>query len=429
LKVADLQERRAVLVAEMRAITTKPAGNGGDLSDEQNQRFDALKGDLEKVERSIERQRAIDDAERRMHGQQIAGNPDERFEESCRQFSLRAAIAGAAGLNVEWGRERELSAELQRRAGRPFQGVAVPLSVFHQRIERGQLEERVLTAGTTVGTDLLGGQFIDRLRAALVVRRLGATVLTGLVGNVDIPRLTTSATTGWVAENAAVGISDPVFDKVSLTPKHVGARTEFSRNMLLQSSPDVEQLLRNDFARVLAQVVDEAAIEGGGTNEPVGILATAGIGDVALGTNGAAPTWDAVLSLIKEVEIDNAEGRAFLTNPKAVKKMRASVRVASTDSRMIQEEPNVLAGYPLASTNLVPSDLVKGTSGAVCSALIFGNFSDLILGYWSELDVLVNPYESTSFSKGNIQIRGMITMDVDVRHAESFAAIKDMLTT
>jgi len=428
MNLRELLERRSRIVEEMRAIANQPAGAGGDLSAEQATRFDALKTELQTVETRIDRQRLLDEAERRVQGQPVAGQ-DTRFEDACRAFSLRAAIAGAAGLNVDWGRERELSTELQRRAGRPFQGIAVPLSVFHQPIPR-DMEQRVLTAGATVATDYLGGQFIDRLREALVLRRLGATVLTGLVGNVDIPRLTTSATTGWVAENAAVGISDPVFDKVSMTPKHVGARTEFSRNMLLQSSPDIEQLLRNDFARVLATAVDAAGIKGGGSNEPTGILATAGIGSVSFGTpNGGAPTWDGVLSLIAEVEIDNAMGRAFLTNPKAVRKMRATVRVASTDSRMIQEEPDSLAGYPLASTNLVPSNLVEGTSGATLSALIFGNFADLILGYWSELDVLVNPYESTAYSKGNVQVRGMITMDVDVRHPESFAAAQDMITT
>jgi HK97 family phage major capsid protein len=420
----ELLEQRTNLVSEMRTLTTTPAGSGGDLNDDQAATFDQLKGKLEAVEKRIDRQRLVDDAERRMTGEQVSGTGDRHFDAASRDFSLRAAIAGAAGMNVDWSREREISAELTRRAGRPFQGVAVPLSVFHERIEK-----RVTVTGTTVGTDLLGEQFIDRLRAALLVRQLGATTLTGLTGNVDIPRLTTSATHGWVAENAAIGISDPVFDKISLTPKHVGCRTEFSRNMLLQSTPDIEQLLRRDFAQVLAAAVDSAAIAGGGTNEPTGILGTVGIGDVALGLNGGPLTWAAVIDLIAAVETANAEGRGFLTNAKVVQSGRKTVRVATTDSVMVMNLPTELAGYPLAQTNLVPSNLTKGTSVGVCSALIFGNFSDLLLGYWSELDVLVNPYESTAYSKGNVQVRGMITMDVDVRHPQSFAAIKDVTTT
>jgi HK97 family phage major capsid protein len=251
--------------------------------------------------------------------------------------------------------------------------------------------------------------------------------LSGLVGDVTIPKLDVSSTTGWVAENAALSASDFEHDPVTLA---VGCLAEFSRNLLLQSSPDVEDLLRSDFAKQLAQAIDQAAIKGGGSNEPTGILATSGIGSVSLGTpDGGAPTWGGVISLIAEVEIDNAVGGAFLTNPKAVKKMRSTAKVASTDSVMIMESPNMLAGYPLASTNNVPSTLVEGDSGATLSALIFGDFSDLLLGYWSELDILVNPYESTAYTKGNVMVRGMATCDVKLRHPQSFAAIQDMITT
>ncbi len=355
--------------------------------------------------------------------------PDLHLETELRSFSLRALLAGAAGLpGAEWGRERELSQETARRSGRSFQGYAVPISVF---------EQRVVTTGLPAGgpgsniisTDYRGDQYIDRLRAALVVRRLGATVLTGLVGNVAIPRLKASATSGWIAENAALTPSDVQFEQVTLSPKHVGALTEYSRNMLLQSSPDIEELLRSDFAAILARAVDAGAINGGGSNEPVGILSTSGIGSVALGTNGGPPTWAGVIGLTAAVEQADATGGGFLTNYKATAKMKTTVRATSTDSLMIMEGRDTLAAYPLAATSLVPSTLVKGTSGAVCSALIFGNFADCLLGYWSELDILVNPYESTAYTKGNVQIRGFISMDVKLRHAESFAAIKDMTTT
>ena len=162
---------------------------------------------------------------------------------------------------------------------------------------------------------------------------------------------------------------------------------------------------------------------------PVGILATSGIGNVAGGTNGLAPTWANVIALTAAVEQADATGAGFLTNYKATAKMRTTVKVASTDSVMIMEGRDSLAGYPLVATSLVPSTLTKGTASGVCSALIFGNFGDLLVGYWSELDILVNPYESTAYSKGNVQIRGFITMDVKLRHVASFAAIKDLLTT
>lgn len=440
MTLRELREKRARLVAEMRQITDKPAGEGGDLSAEQATKFDAAKAELAKLDAQIDRRHVLDEAERRGAGETISGSGDDRLDQALGEFSLRRAIlAQVPGHTEDCGRERELSAEIARRAGRTFQGIAVPLAVFHQRIEprdRERLERRVVTTAAPVGgpgsniiaTDYMGNMFIDRLRAALRVRQLGATVLSGLVGNVDIPRLKASATAGWVAENAALSATDQEVEKITLTPKHAGALTEFSRNMLLQSSPDIETLIRSDFAAILAEAVDRVAIKGGGSNEPTGVLGTSGIGAVAMGTDGGVITWPKIIDLIAEAEIDNAFGTAFMTNSKVVKSARKASKVASTDSVMIMESPSELAGYPLASTNLVPSNLTKGSSGAVCSALLFGNWADLILGYWSEFDLLVNPYESTAYSKGNVQVRGMLTMDVDVRHPESFAAIQDLTT-
>jgi HK97 family phage major capsid protein len=420
MRLNDLMERRAVLVAEMRSLTSKPAGDGGDLSAEQAQRFDMLKGEIEGLERTIERQRVLDDAERRMQGQPLGGSGDTRFDEQCREFSLRAAIAGAAGMNVEWGREREISAELARRSGRTFQGVAVPMAVF---------ERRVITTTTPIsdpgsnliGTDHRGDLFIDRLQARMVVRRLGARVLTGLVGNVDIPKLKESAVVGWVAENSALPTSDLAFAKVQLAPKHCGGITEFSRNMLLQSSPDIEQIIRSDFAQVLAQALDRAAIKGGGANEPDGVLEQGIDTTVSM---GGGPTWATVLELIERVQLENAEGAGFVATPRAVRLLRSTPKVADTDSVMLMESPDSLAGYPLVSTTNVPGTVVGSPTDP--HALIFGDWSDLLIGFWSELDILVNPYESAAYSKGNVMVRGMMTVDIAVRHSESFAAAIDI---
>lgn len=429
----DLLERRTSLVSEMRSITSLANGDGGDLSAEQATKFDSMKSQLEALEKQIERQHFLDDTERRMAGEPITGNGDHHLERELRGYSLRRAIAGAAGLSVDWGRERELSSEIVKRSGRSFEGIGVPMSLF----THAPYEARVFTTAAPAGgpgsniisTDYRGDQFIDILRPNSAVYRMGATMLTGLVGNVAIPRLKVSSTFGWVAENAALSAADPEVEQVSLAPKHGGCITEYSRNMLLQTSPDVESLLRNDMALNIASGIDKAAIAGGGSNEPVGILGTSGIGDVPGGTNGLAPTWANVLALIATVQNANGAAAGFLTTFNAIKKMRSTVRVASTDSRMIQEGRDSLADYPLSASNNVPNTLTKGTSGAVCSALIFGDFSQVLIGVWSELDVLVNPYETTAYSKGNVQIRAMATLDVKLRHPLAFAATKDLVTT
>jgi HK97 family phage major capsid protein len=405
----------------MRSINDAAGDN--DLTPEQRSRFDELKTDLGSLEERIARQSVLDDAERRMQGQPYGGTGDRNLDRELRSVGILDVVRASLGsTDRSAGLARELSQEMEQRSGRRAQGM-----FWHMGAE-----QRVLTTSATaiLPTDHRPDLFIDRLRNRTRVRALGATVLTGLSGNVSIPRRTGSTTTGWVAENAALSASDPTFDAVTLSPKHAGAITEWSRNMIQQASPDVEQLARNDLSLQLAEALDTAAINGSGSsNQPLGVLGTSGIGSVAIGTNGGAITWASVVDLMGEVEIDNAMGSGFLTNSKVVKSARKTLKVSGdAGAGFILEGSEQLAGYPLAVTNLVPSNLTKGTAEDVCSALIFGNWSDLLVGVWSELDILVNPYESTAYSKGNVQLRAMMTVDIAVRHAASFAVCQDLTT-
>src|SRR4030095_10562262 len=126
----DLLEKRASLVSEMRAITAQANGDGGDLSAEQAEKFNAMKSQLEKIELQVDRQKFVDEAERRMNGQNITGNGDAHLDGALEHYSFVRAVAGAAGLAVDDGLEREIDTELKKKSGRPFEGRAVPLSVL-----------------------------------------------------------------------------------------------------------------------------------------------------------------------------------------------------------------------------------------------------------------------------------------------------------
>jgi HK97 family phage major capsid protein len=414
MKTHELIEERGRLVHSMREIADNPKGKNGDLDKDQETKFERMKDDLGGLEKRIERQQMLDDAERRMEGQKLTGSGDVKLDDELRNFSLRAAIASMVpdlASKVDAGRERELSQEIARRTGTPFKGIAVPMQVFEKRVVTGS------TGASVISTDHLAGQYIDMLRAKLVVSKLGARVLNGLVGDVSIPRLAGSATAGWVGDNAALSASDITLASVTMSPKHCGCLTEFSRNMLLQSSPDIEQLLRSDFAGTLAREIDRVAIVGGGADEPSGILSLGSNLDTS--TSLSTPSWEGVLELIEAVELGDSVGTGFVTTPTGVKTLRSTVKFGTTDSQTIMDSPNMLAGYTCASSTLVPSD-------STGNRIIFGNWSDLMLGYWSAFDLLVNPYETTAYSKGNVQVRGMLTMDVAVRHYESFAAALDL---
>lgn len=425
MTLRELLERRSALVAEMRSINA--AAGDSDLEGDALHNFKTAQDKLAKVDSRIERQSAVDDAERRMAGTPLGGTGDRHFDQHFAGIGLLDNIrAGMGATDERAARARELSQELERRSGRKAQGL-----LWDMRL--AGTERRTLTTTTPVGgpggnliaDDFRPEAFIDRLRNATVVRRLGARILGGLTGgNVILPALSKSVVAGWTAENAPFPVSDPEFAGVTAAPKHCGVITELSRNMLQQTSPDAEQLVRDDQARVLAESLDLAAIAGTGTNnQPLGVLNTPGIGSVSIGTNGGALTYDALADLVGAVDDANATGgsMAFLSNSKV---RRAAGKLKDTANNPLGLD-TIFQGVPRAFTNIVPSSFTKGT-GVGLSPVIYGNWSDLIICFWSELDVLVNPYAEGPYSRGNIQVRTALTADVAVRHPESFAAIKDI---
>jgi HK97 family phage major capsid protein/HK97 family phage prohead protease len=348
----------------------------------------------------------------------------ELNQKEQRSYSLLRAVRGMATGKFD-GFEREVSEELARLHGKEARGFYVPHSIFKRDI----LTSSPANGSNLVPTDHLADEFIDALRAQLVISGLGARMMTGLKGDVAIPALNAKTSVAFVAENNAPSEGAPTFRQVTMTPKTCVSYVDISRKLMMQSDPSVEQILRQDMTSQFASKIDDVAIEGGGANEPTGILGTNGIGSVAIGSNGGAITYPSCVNLEREVAIDNAlaGNLSFLTNPKVIAAMRQTPRQTSgVEGNFILNDTNTLLGYNVASTTLVPSDLTKGTSSGVCSALIFGNFADLMIGMFGGLDILVDPY--TGSSTGATRIAMYQDIDVAVRHAESFAAIKDITT-
>lgn len=347
-----------------------------------------------------------------------------------KQFSFLRAIHALANPNDRRAQdaaafEYECSRAASEQMGKSARGILIPSDVLKRDLSVGT----TTAGGHTVATDLLAGSFIDLLRNRSYMMQV-ATVLSGLNGNVAIPRQTSGATAYWVAEAGAPTESQQAFDQVTLTPKTLGGYTDFSRRLMLQSSIDVEAMVRRDLAAVLALEIDRAALHGSGSsNQPTGVAATSGIGSVAGGTNGLAPAWSHIVALESEVAIDNADIGAlmYVTNAKVRGKLKTVEKASSTAQFVWADGDTPLNGYRSLTTNQVSSTLTKGSSSGVCSAIFFGNWADLLIGMWGGLDLLVDPY--TASTTGTVRVTALQDVDVAVRHPESFAAMLDALTT
>jgi HK97 family phage major capsid protein len=338
--------------------------------------------------------------------------------------------------------EVEVSEAIQKRiedSGHSYQrrGILVPHDWFNERGgDAPSFFKRDLSAGTPtaggnlVATNLLASQYIPVAYNTPVSVRAGARVLSGLVGNVAIPRMSAGASAGWISpEGGAAGESDATFGQVTMAPKDLGVVTDITRRLILQSTPGVEQLVRDDFAAAFANAIDAAAINGSGAaGQPTGILQTAGIGQADVGTNGGAWTWALVIQNIQNVLAANrGDGpMAWLLNAQTWGHAARTVKVAGQPSYLLDAEGSTLAGFNYLMSQNIPFNKTKG-SGTNLSAPIFGRFNDLLIGEWGVMDFLADPY--TASNTGTVRLRAFMTVDVAVRYAGSFSTTEDIVTT
>jgi len=365
-------------------------------------------------------------------------NPDLTKKEKANYSMIRAVNASLTGKWEGAGFELECSNEISKRTGRPpsdAKGFFVPTNL-RAAYAVGTAGAGV-TGGTMVATNLLAGSFIEVLRNKARVMQLGATVLSGLVGNVDIPRQTGQTSTFWVAEGVDTTEAEATFDKVSLSMKSIGTYSLITRNMLMQATPDIDMIARADMLAAMALGIDLAALSGIGTGAtPRGISNVSGIGSVVGGTNGLAISLDHFIDLETQVTAANApeSNLAYLTNAKVVgsaKKLKSTTgQYLWTGSGVGAQSgtPGEINGYNVARSNQARSNLTKGTSSGVCSEVFFGAWSELLIGEWGVLEIVPNPYAAEAYKSGGVLLRALQSLDIGVRHAASFAVMSDALT-
>jgi len=344
-------------------------------------------------------------------------NPNDKRAQEAAAFEIECsnAVASSRGINTAgfFVPENGMNGFVDSRGmGMTTGGIAVPYEV--------QNAKRDLSAGTAtdgaelVAENLLSGSFIDVLRNLSVVASMGATMLTDLVGDVAIPRKTSGSAAGWIStEGGNAAQSDPQFDQVTLTPKTAGVYTEVTRQLLKQSSIDVESLLRQDLAAGMATLLDLAALYGtGASGQPTGVLNQTGV-LTPTAFAGVNPTYAEVVAMETAVAdvnaLMNSLGYILTTN------MRGALKTTdkfSGSGNAVWEKGNRLNDNPTGVSNQL-------TAGD----MFYGNWADLLIGAWGNLDLLIDPY-SNSLS-GTVRVVAHQSIDIAVRHGESFAFNND----
>ena len=362
----------------------------------------------------------IEAAQQRLAEKQFAQlEQDAQRSFSIVKFLREASEGKLTGLEADVA---EMGAKEYERLGLTKKGFVLPSAAL--RASAGQ--NYTTNADGGYAKSEMAPRYIDGLKERMAVVKLGATVLSDLVGSLPLVGAG-SMTAQWLAEGATASVSKATFARVTMTPHRNAIIGAFSKDLLRQTSIDVEQIVWNKIQQAHAELLESAAIAGtGSSNQPTGILSTSGIGSVAIGTNGGPITWAKVVELETKVNAVNGNrGKlAYLTNAKVIGDLKTIERASNTARFLL--EGDRINGYPIEWTNLVPSNLTKGTSSSKCSAMVFGNFEDLYIGHWGGIDVVVDPF--TLAENGDVRIVLNSWDDCVVAEPKSFAAVVDLTT-
>jgi HK97 family phage major capsid protein len=333
-----------------------------------------------------------------------------------KRWSLVRAIDQSAN-GALTGFEKECSDAQAQKIGRSPVGFFIPEDIFGS-------SKRALTAGVntegkfTIEDTLRADQFITLLRNRMVTANLGATVLSGLTGNVLIPKKTAAGNAQWLAELAPIVDSQLVFGQIALSPKRLGSTTPFSRTLLKQSSLDVETLVREDLLENLALAYDLAALHGtGAAGQPLGIALQPGISTV---TFAGAPSWAKVVAFETALGVNNAplSARGYVTTAGVKGVWKTTTKAVNYPVYLWDDTAG--AGGP---TGMVNGYRAEATQQVVGDVVFFGAWDSLITATWAGIDIITDPY--TLAKSNQIQVTVQMLADINIRRASSFVVSTD----
>ena len=381
-----------------------------------------LAGKVEELTREL-KDAQLSEAARKAQANQRVLSPKEK--EDLRRFSiskfLRQAMPGETMDGIEAEMAAEGKREFQESIKGAAEGVFLPSALLRdyyytngQEASYGQafIEQTSLT-------------YIGKLRNATIGRRLGVRYLDGLQGQIAF--VTGGADAAWVAEEAAASKQKPAYAKKVMAPKRLQVLQGVTYDLMHQSSKALDDLILEDMVKAHAVALDAAIFAGSGSSgQPTGVLAASGVNNIDIDTNGGPLTYNLLVQMETEVGIDNGlldNTLAYVSNAKVQGKLKTIPQIAGYPYYLMND--GKVNGYPFFMSNAIPSNLEKGNS-SVLSAIIFGNWSEVLVGSWGGLQIIVDPYSAKDM--GVLEISAAAYHDVLVRTPSAFCKIDEVTT-
>ena len=434
-KIKALKEERGRLLGELSTLQSTIEREARSMADTETNRLSEIEARLGAIKAEVETLEKLQNLAAQAAGHSASRSEEKEKSNMAKDYSFKRAMEMAIT-----GRREGVEGEFSAMGGSEFQRSGVSVSAHSIKIPSEVFTRDMTATGGSSGSEggvniqTSVGSIIDVLLPRTVLAGLGVQRLSGLVGNLDLPTASTLPSAGWNTENGTATEKSPAFSKITFSPKRLAAYIQVSNQLMLQSSNSIDGYVRNWLLNAMAQSLETAAIKGGGSNEPTGIIGNANVNVTYAGgatsnstnANGIAPVWADVVNLMKAVENANGNGVAYLTNPLVKAKLQTTARQSSgVEGNFIWPSGGTdLNGYNVQTTTLVPSNLSKGSSSTL-SAMIFGDFSKMAIANWGGMELTVDPYSGATAGLTNVVLNAYL--DCNLLNPTAFAVCKDIV--
>ncbi|MFH6966474.1 phage major capsid protein [Flavobacterium sp. FlaQc-28] len=425
-KSAELKQKRAQKIEAQKTLHAKAEGEKRGLNETETGEFRSLQTDIETLTGELNDALAYEENLRSLEGSEEPGlNDENKPEERKEVFSIHRAIRSQmvnGGVKLE-GAELDM----HTRASASAQAVNIPVSgvAIELRAMQTVTGDSGAKGGNLVPTELQSP--INFLRPEPLMKKIGATYIAGLTGNLRFPKNEGGIVASWEGETTTTPETANTYGYLDSIPKRLSVTVPISLQNLMQSSIDLEMYTINEMKLAIENAIDAASVNGSGTGQPLGILNNPNVNAISTAANGSAPSWDMVVDSETAVFVANASAAkmSYVVNPQTRGKFKKTKHDAG-DLNYIMGTDGTVNGFPAATSNHVPANLTKGT-GTNLSALLFGDFSQLNIHEWNFMDLSVDEFSRKK--EGLIEVTINIFLDVLIKQPKAFSVVKGIITT
>ena len=257
-------------------------------------------------------------------------------------------------------------------------------------------ETRTVTqtvSGDGVHDEIVETEFkglLEPLYADSVISNLGITIYNGLpAGDFKVSAMG-KGSAAWADETGVASESKNTFSHITLQPKRISAQLSYSKQFLAQDTIGAEAAIRRDIYNALVAQIQHTMLSAdlGGANKPAGIFN----GVTAKNISSYAELCDVEAT----VDDSNVKGeRKYLMSNKAKAILRCMPKSSLTTELVL--DGNDIDGTPVIANSDVPT-----------TQYAYGDFSNIVMGTWGNVDLIIDPYTLAAENSVRIVVNAFV---------------------